>query len=483
MMETMKLNNSYFVLPLFAAYCWLGVTSCQKELNALPENAKVDGNTILDAPTARTALNGVYYRFANVNASSNTTTWQVNERLPGQLSGYLTYGYGSGASSPESNYMPGSAATYWTYAYQIINAANTLIHGIGQLPENRIPADERNHILGETRFLRAYGHFKLLSYYAQWFDANSPYGVLIREEPMALGSIAKARSSVAESYDFILADLDYAIENAPDTNKTIYATRWAAMALKMRVLMCRGTAEDHAMVISLADGLIGQSGYSLEPLAKDIFRTKGLTSSEVILGITPQPNQVEYYYNRSRQFWPGASSLYCAAAALPELLEDDPRQAWMVGSFRPTYANYFFTKFIAEGSTPTEVSETSYALRLTEVYLLKAEALLRSGGSLDAAKMILKEIGQHNGLTEFSDLNAVSDREELLEYTFYETIKCLLSEDGQEWLALLRLPLAKVQELRPSIIDNVQYILPVPTTEFRHNASFGEQNPGYPKEF
>lgn len=467
------------IFALAYAVSSLTFTSCESELGALPENAKVDGNTVLDAATARIALNGVYYRFANVSAGDNITQWRNNERLPAQLSGYMTYGYGTGAGAPEDNQMLSSAGQYWMYGYGIINASNSLIHAMDQLPSGRIPQSERELIEGEARFLRAYANFKLLSFYGQWFDHSSKYGVLLRTEPVTISNIAKARSSVAESYQAIVADLDYAIAHSPDKNAKFYATKAAAKSLKARVLMCRAQAGDYAEVIKLADEVINQGDYSLEPLAKDLFRTKGATSPEVILSVVPQPNQAAFYYIRSRQYWPGASSLYCATEGLRNLLAADPRQAWMIGSFRTAYANYFFTKYIAEGSTPTETAETAYAIRLTELYLLKAEAILRNNGAVSDAKTILKNIGTHNGLTDFTILDGLTARADVLRYTYQEVSKCLVAEDGQEWLALLRLPLETVTSLRPKLIGKEQYILPVPKNEFAENPAFGEQNPGY----
>ncbi|MEZ0454217.1 RagB/SusD family nutrient uptake outer membrane protein [Sphingobacterium thalpophilum] len=475
----MKRKLIYIFLGLACTAGSMTMTSCESQLGALPENAKVDGNTVLDAATARIALNGVYYRFANVSTSKNITEWTNNERLPAQLAGYMIYGYGTGAGSPEDNQMVSSADTYWLYSYGIINAANSLIGGMDKLPQGRIPAAEREPIEAEARFLRAYGHFKLLSFYAQWFDYSSPYGVLLRDQPVTISTIPKARSTVAESYTSILADLDYAIAHCPAQNEKHYATSWAAQALKARVLLCRGQAGDYAEVIKLADAIINEGPYKLEARAEDIFRTKGASSTEVLLSITPQPNQPAYAYSRSRQFYPGASTLYCATTALRDLLAGDPRQDWMIGSFRKNYGNYFFTKYIAEATSPTVISETFYAIRLTEIYLMKAEALLRSNSSIAQAKAILKDIGSRNGLSDFSGLEALTSREDLLRYHYTELSKCLVAEDGQEWLCLLRLPLATITTIRPKLISKEQYILPVPRGEFVDNPKFGAQNPGY----
>jgi hypothetical protein len=319
-----------------------------------------------------------------------------------------------------------------------------------------------------------------LSFYAQWFDLSSAYGVLLREDFVTLANIAKKRSTVAESYASVLTDLDYAIANAPAINKNIYVTRYAAMALKMRVLMSHAETADYTTVISLADSIILNSSYTLENNTKDIFYTKALTSKEVILGIQPEQNQEAYYYNLSHQYYPGASGLYVAKDELKTLLQDDPRSSWIIGPVN-AYGGYYFLKYIAADNNPSIVSETAYAFRLSETYLLKAEAIVRSGGSLADARVILKTIMGHAGVTDFSSIDNATTQDEMLMQIYLEIVRNLVGEDGQEWMALLRFPLATVQQLRPTITDKIRYILPIPHIEFVSNPAIGDQNPGYQK--
>lgn len=454
--------------------------ACKKELGKLPENAKVDGNTILDQRTSEIALNGVYYRFANVEAENNVTKWLEHEVPPGMFAGYLGYGYGED-DAELNNYKNSSyAGVYWTSSYQLINAANGVIKGVTALDDKAFTGNRKKQILSEARFLRAYGHFKLLSYFGQWFDLNSPYGALLRDEFVTVGEISKARSSVKDSYTSILSDLDEAIINAPAENQPIYVTRWAAMALKMRVLMSHGQPADYPVVTALADSIILNSKYTLEPQMKDLFYVKGLSSTEVILGVKSQQNQESYYYVLSRQYWPGASSLYVAKTALKTLLANDPRGAWMIGTAnRYADGTYYFLKYIKEGNKPTALTETAYALRLTEVYLLKAEAIVRAGGSLATARDILKNIMAHAGVTNFAAVDNAVGVNDVLKQLYLETSRNLVGEDGQEWMALLRLPTALIQELRPTANDKIKFILPIPHDEFLMNPTIGPQNPGY----
>ncbi len=456
--------------------------SCGKELGALPKNAKVEENTILDQATAQIALNGAYYNFAN--ATTTRANWQQHQLLPATLAGYLGYGYGP--LPQEDNQNTSVSGVYWEESYKALNAANGVIKGVNALADNAFTANRKKEILAEAKFIRAYAHFKLLSYYAEWYKINSTQGVLLRDELSTLSNITKKRSTVKESFDFILADLDESIANGPVNNPSYYATKWAAMALKMRVLINRGAAGDYVEVIKLADNILQNSPYVLESSQQNLFRTAALASKEVILGIKPQALQAADPYSKSRQYWPGASSLYVAKSKLRDLYAGDPRQGWVIGIANPSTSapnTYYFTKYQVVGGTPSVTSETDYAFRLTEVYLLKAEAIVRAGGSLEDAKTLVHLIQEKAGLTvanaPYLAVTTAASSAALLEEIYKEISRSLVAEDGSEWMALLRLPFETVKIYKPSISSQIQYILPVPLNEFRYNPEFGEQNTGY----
>jgi hypothetical protein len=113
------------------------------------------------------------------------------------------------------------------------------------------------------------------------------------------------------------------------------------------------------------------------------------------------------------------------------------------------------------------------------VYLLKAEAIIRSGGTLEDARVILRNVMSHGGMTDYTTINNATTADQLLLQSYYETARSLVGEDGQEWMALLRLPFATVQQLKPTINVQTKYILPAPISEHKNNPAFGDQNPGY----
>lgn len=478
------MGNRTIIKAILLATTAILLASCSKELSTLPKNAVVGVDAITGESTAQIVLNGSYFRFANGNAG-NFTDWTYHE-LPGSVfAGYLGNGFGVAETQETNNYTSTSqfVQPIWYNSYQLVEASNDLITGVSKLSNGAFTGSRRNEMLGEARFLRAYADFRVLIFFGQWWDISSKFGIVIRDQPAAVSRIARPRSDVSASYDFIISDLDFAIANAPATNPAYYATRWAAMALKMRVLISRGAAGDYVQVIKLAE-TIKQSGiYMLENNLKDIFYVKGLGSSEVILGVQPNTGQEKEPTDLSRSYYPGNINFYVCKKPLKVLLNNDPRGTWMVGKENNFIVlapeTYYFQKYIVYGAMPTQLSETAYAFRLSEVYLLESEAMIRSGGSLGQAKTLLKAVITRAGVTDFSAIDQANTTEEMLLQNYYEIVRNLVGEDGAEWMALLRLPLATITRLRPTITSSQQYILPIPASEIQANPDIGPQNPGY----
>lgn len=465
----MKKLSLYIVFLALAAV----QLSCKKELNALPTQSKVEGNAIIDQKSAEVALNGVYLRFAEGGDDRGTPSvmWAQNHEINATwLAGYMTYPYGGGSFDENFSITAQDygVANMWSGSYALINAANGVIEQVGALSEGQFTGKRKAEIIAEAKILRAYGHQNLLRYFTQFFDLNSAYGLLIRKSFVTTNNISLPRSSVKESYDFILGDLDAAIADAPAVSVNYYANKWVAKALKARVLMVRGAAGDYAEVVNLTKDIIQNSPYQLEGNVRDIFGTKGLDSKEVMLGITPKVNQVT---KNDVYFYRGEAS-YLATDALTQLVSGDPRADWLIGDIAGATG---ITKYAG-----TKV-EVSYPLRLTEVYLLEAEGIVRSGGDINAARALLKTVLQHAGVSNFTAIDGAVTTETMLRQIYNETARNLSFEDGQEWSALLRLPLATVLSIKPAITDKDHFILPIPKAEFDKNPQIGAQNPSYSK--
>ncbi|MCK9304118.1 MAG: RagB/SusD family nutrient uptake outer membrane protein [Bacteroidales bacterium] len=465
-------------------------TSCEDQLNALPTQSKVDDNLIVDQKSAEVALNGVYYTYAMCGNDyydvPSTMCFLEYELYPAMLSGLVGYYQGGTLQSHTVTAEDYYTSNLWSGYYKTLAAANGLIDQIRNKPDEWFSGSRKAEITGEASFIRALTHYNLMRHFAHYFDIDSPYGVLLRTEALKTSNISKSRSSVKESYDTILEDIETAIENCPTTSNNFYVNKWVAKGLKVRVLMMRGATGDYAEAASIAQDIIQYGPYTLENSLKTLFREKGLVSSEVMFAIKPKPDQnykwSTYYYSNRVE--------YLATTTLKNLLENDPRVEWMIGTDGgdgSTLEDVMgsdrvgITKYGQLGSSNANW-EINYQMRLSEIYLLRAEALVRSGGNKTEAKNLLKTIMGKAGITDFSAVDAAVTDEAILTQIFFEMEKNLVCECGQELDIQLRMPVAAVQTVNPAIGAKNYMILPIPADEFRKNPAIGEQNPGYTKE-
>lgn len=122
---------------------------------------------------------------------------------------------------------------YWNDGYQLIRQANILIK---DLPNYVGKLDKAEEWIAEAKFVRAYTYFYLVKRYG---------GVPLLEEPQEMTNnnedLYIARSSHKECIDFILKDLDYAIENLNTNKSQGRANKYVAAAFKSRVALYAGS--------------------------------------------------------------------------------------------------------------------------------------------------------------------------------------------------------------------------------------------------
>ena len=468
----------HYIAILFLSGIAFG--ACHKQLNVLPTTQEVDGNIITDQKSAATALNGVYYQFAcggtDPNGVPSTTWYEINEEFPGQLSGMLDYTEGGGGLDQHSyNAKTSGIDEVWINAYDIVNAANGFLKNIA--PVTTIESSAKTQMIAEAKFLRAYANTQLLLYYGQYYDTTSQYGIILRTEFVTQNNIYLSRVSVATTYDSILADLDFAIPNLPSLNTAnYYANTWAAKLLEARLLINRGGAADYAQVISLTQDIIANGPFTLDANTQNIFWTEGLASNEVILGVEPYTNQnikwTSYIYRDD----------YDPSTLMQQLFNGDPRAAWCMDTIVNPYGVLpAITKYYP-GSVSnilfTPVTENGYAFRLTEAYLLQAEAIVASNGSLAEAKTLLTTVLTNAGVTDFTAVNSANTPAALQLQIIEEEMRNFVSEAGQDWFALRRLPFTTIQSLEPTITMPSLLILPIPYSETSANSN-AQQNPDY----
>ncbi len=145
---------------------------------------------------------------------------------------------------------------FWTNTYHTLYSINIVIDAIS---DDANPTDLQ--MKGENLFLRALLHFDLVRIFSRPYSHDNPatnLGVVIMnaldigEEP--------ARSTVKETYDFIVSDLLKAAELMTIDKGNIYASRVAAWALLARIYLYM---EQNEKAIEYADKVISSGRHAL----------------------------------------------------------------------------------------------------------------------------------------------------------------------------------------------------------------------------
>ncbi len=177
----------------------------------------------------------------------------------------------------------GQFNSMWSASYRAIARAN---QAITRVPLSPAEEAERNRLLGEVRFLRAYYYFNLVRFFG---------GVpLVDRVPLpqeANNDEFQTRASAEAIYNFLIEDLEFALANVGDKGavQTGRVTRGAAAGLRAKVALYR---QDYQRAFDLTSAIIaGEYGsYGLLPNYEDIWREVGENSSESLFEVQTGTN-------------------------------------------------------------------------------------------------------------------------------------------------------------------------------------------------
>lgn len=309
----------------------------------------------------------------------------------------------------------------WNAAYQLINQVNVFLDGMAATGTAVVGQTLSNTYTGEARLLRAIAYYQLLQYYARpYADGNgNKLGVPLRLVGIkGPGFTDLARSTVAEVYTQILADLDYAEANLPATNSSAYnnttrAHKNTAIAFKTRVYL---TMQNYPKVIEEANKLvpatapfIAKTGvaHALNADYTAVFKPP-YTSTESIFSVpfTTTSGDVPGTQNGLQgYYYPVATGLGAIFSINPNGIfadanwkETDKRRSFIFLQTNSSLSNFgkrYLTKYAV--AAPADYTPV---IRWAEVLMNLAEARVRSTNSVDAqALAILNAIRQRSDAT------------------------------------------------------------------------------------
>ena len=474
----MKLRNLNITL-LFAA--GLLMTSCAEDFLDVPSQEKVEAEHSDENYHPEALVNGVYgmftdwnYGFAflgiteiisdNANKGSSPTDTGTDKDILDALTHTST---------------AASFSSMWEHWYKSIGRATEAI----TYAEGYEMSDEsyRQRLIAEARFLRALNYFYLVR---GWGDIPIQEVDLIQRAP------------VNEVYDYIEADLTFAIDHLPV--KSAYAakdlgraTKGAAQALLAKVFLYQ---KEWQQAYDLAQAVMTSGEYALEADYATLWRSSTENGSESIFEFQARGESIAHGVRQYSQTqgprggtagigWgfnvPSDNLLEAFEAENDEIRRDatiifrgetlyDGREIF--NTENPMYNEKAYSS--ANGGADNTDKNIRY-LRLGELYLIKAEAANELGNSSEA----------------LNALNAIRTRVELPEVTssdqtalraaIWKERRLELAFEHDRWFDLVRTKQAETA--MPAAGKNFQqkhYLFPIPNNQLIQTPEM-QQNPGW----
>jgi starch-binding outer membrane protein, SusD/RagB family len=302
----------------------------------------------------------------------------------------------------------------WITCFNGINSINRVIL---QIENGSLPVEEEQAIaiIAEMRAVRAL-------YYSILVDTHGNVPIL-----RDFNDEVPVQSSRSEVYEFIISELTEVIPALSEERQATYGrlNKWGALALQARVYLnaevYAGTAE-WGKVIELTNEIINSNNYTLDPIYRNIFAADNQTSPEIIFAVPYDELYAGEWSQHMKQLLPQTRDVlnmqaqpWGGSSANPQFIntyqQGDNRLAdsWFMGEQRDadtgeilyTLVNHmpsiYFSEFyeglrfrkyeILPGTNASMPNDFPF-LRYTDVLMMKAEALLRTGNENEAAALV-----------------------------------------------------------------------------------------------
>ena len=407
----------------------LGFTSCSID-EIKPINQLVEETVITNKKSARNFLNGIYnkHRGSMPKIATVTDAAGVEQVMSRQIWGAT----GFDVNAPLND---GRALTdIYSQYYVIINATNFFIELIEASNAGDLTPQVKKEMISEAKFFRAQAHFNLLRMFGQFYDKTSALGIVTSITPYR-GKIEKARSSVQETYDIILADLQYAADNGPSGVNHYLVSATTAKALLAKVQLYAGDYTNAA--INALAAINNTDGYALATSYGAVFADRWGT--ETLFAPFINGGTESSFYDMANYIRNSApSAIFKNIADASTGAVDGTRDARYVFAYDTAPGVNGNGKYQYGSYSPTDNGgNTFFFLRLSEVYLIYAEAeARRPGGVLADALAKVNKI--RNRADAGLPAKVLSDKATLLADIRNEKMLELFRETGESYYDLVR---------------------------------------------
>jgi len=468
----MKYFKVQHIIVFFAAFLAI---SCENDLELEPEQTLSTETAFADELTARGSLIGAY---------SKAQDLEVFGSMPQIIAEYQADNVdfiGSFPTLQEINDYSTladntSIAAIWQDNYETILTANAVIANVPLVEDVGFTEEERAQFIAEAKFLRALVNFSMVNLFADPYavgGGDNP-GIPLVLEPFEGDVALPERATVNEVHAQIQQDLQEAIPALPVTSVG-RATQGAAQALLSRLHLYRGEwqqAADLARTIIEAEVYQLANNYDFygQNTLEEIF---SLQNSATDNGRTGSGGWASFYNPAeagARGDAPFSQDLIDAY-----LEEENDLRYFNLRQFNEDSTLIYTTKF----PDPVNNSDNVPLIRITEVYLNLAEALVELNGLNQESLELINPLRERAGLAPFA-LSDFANADDFTDAILDERRKELAFEGHRRMDLLRRLRPLRTEGIgaEASNPGDPRTILPIPQRELDLNPNL-IQNDGY----
>lgn len=434
----------------------------------------------VDLPSSQLTSSSVFDETATANAAMTDIYSKLrdNSLLTGRGSGMSislgTYTdeidyYGTSLSDLQLFYnnsvLPrnGTINEWWSSSYNIIYSANIVYEGV--VASTKLSQADKDQLMGEALFIRGLVHFSLVNLFG-----DIPYITTTSYEQNQVAH----KMLVTDVYSHIIADLEAAETLLPKDyfgGQRIRSNKLVASALLARVYLYNGNTAEAA---NAASAVINENGTYALVTDFDTAFLKGSTSTIwQLIPNSPGGNTAE---GANFIFNSGPPSFVALTNELVNAFEPaDLRKTHWINPITDGVTTWHHSyKYKQQGITGT-TEEYSVVLRLSEMYLIRAEARAKQG-FLTGAKEDLDIIRNLAGLSN----NTATNQQDILAAILRERRVEFFTESGHRFFDLKRAAALNnvLTSVKPGWSSN-EALFPLPESELLLNPNMLPQNPGY----
>lgn len=465
----MNMKKVYLLGAIFS----MMLASCSDFLEKSPSTSLPVEEAITSMKDLGNAVNGIYYLMSE-NRMTYSADFAIYADLRGEDFKALSNNNQSGPLSRYTITKKDEIPDYaYYYFYRTIANVNKALSAIDNVVANDSEKAAYNDYKGQLYAWRALLHFDLARMFCNVptaaTDVNAANsGLVLSTEVYEPGYVAP-RSTLKETYEQILKDFEIALPLLAKEANNGHINYWAALALRARAYLYLG---DNAAALKDAKEVIACPEYSLYTI-DNYLKAWGLTyTSESLFELTITVN-----YNAQRN----SVGYYCASEGYGECAFDEtaPLYKYLVANPKDIRSGLISK----QGGTNPGIYPAKYPgrdnniyinspkiIRLSEAYLIAAEAALKTDG--DAAYYI--NILRKSRITDYADVESVT-----LDDILFERRVELMAENSMSFDYWRNKKSIKNPFAGEVNYDDYRVILPIPQGEIDIAPSILVQNPKY----